>query len=59
MHQNDLDTVFPRALHAHNQTAPEVVDLYDGRVYDAKTRRIIRRLSKKELTEVREKLGVN
>lgn len=59
MHQNDPDTVFPSDLHAHNQTAPEVVDLYNGRVYDAKTRKLIGRLSKKELAEVREKLGVN
>jgi hypothetical protein len=59
MHQNDPDTVFPSDFHAHNQRAPEVVNLYDGSVYDARTRNLIRRMRARELRQVLEKLGCN
>jgi hypothetical protein len=59
MHQNDADKVFPSEFHAHNQAASEVVNLYDGLVYDARTRKLIRRMRNKELRQVLEKLGYN
>lgn len=51
VHQNDADP-FPSNLHAHCQDRPEILDLYTGNVYDARTRTCIRRMRQKDLEEI-------
>lgn len=53
IHKYDADVIFPSDQHAHNMDAPEVLDLYTGAVYDSRTRKYLRKLSKKDLAFIK------
>jgi hypothetical protein len=49
IHKNDPDNIFPSDPHADRQDAPEKLDLYNGNVYDKKTKEHIYSLPKKAM----------
>jgi len=57
VHLNDPDTVFPSDFHAHNQDAPQTLDVYTGEVYDPTTKRLVRTLRKKTMKYLHQQLS--
>lgn len=56
VHKYDADDNFPSDLHAHNKDAAETLDLYTGNIYDAKTKKYLRSLSKKAMNHIYTKI---
>jgi hypothetical protein len=56
IHQNDPDKMWPSDLHAHNQICNETLDLYTGRIYNPETKQFIRKMPRKQLDRLLEKL---
>ena len=56
IHQNDPDEIFPSNFHAHNEIGSETLDLYTGRVFDPRTKQFKRKLPKKQLDTLYQKL---
>lgn len=56
LHKYDADDNFPSDLHAHNKDAAEVLDLYTGNVYDVRTKKYLRSLSKKAMNHIYTKI---
>src|SRR6185295_19175973 len=48
LHQNDPDP-WPSDFHAHHAERKEVLDCYSGKIYDSRTRKLIRKYGHKQL----------
>lgn len=57
VHKADVDDQFPSDFHAHNVGAPETLNLYTGEVYDARSKKHLRRLPKKIMQDIFNRLS--
>jgi hypothetical protein len=49
IYQNDPDENWPSNFHAHNRVRPETLDCHTGKIYDPRTKKLVRQYSPKRL----------